>query len=333
MSTIMYKFKASTNFQSISMPGSSARLFDVKRAIVKDNKLDRSTGGGMQIEFDLSVKNAMTEEEYTDETMLLPRGTRIIVQRLPAARGQGLLNRIARADAGMNSSVTSSYGNTAAASNGFYTIESARDDDEFVDSNAQNNQSNEEKELAALKAVTDLANTSYQSRSSKPTNFGSSAGAPPQAAASFRPPTQNNFQQRPNADPELRAQEMREAQQAQPGRRRTAGIPRTFLNIPPPAQAAENEDDGIQLQPNRIGFEALVNRGGGQSGMDGGNKRRDLDYALKLTATEIPEHLQCGICAQVVKNAMLIPWDTEGRTTCEICMRVSKTCSNDVSIL
>ena len=73
--------------------------------------------------------------------------------------------------------------------------------------------------------------------------------------------------------------------------------------------------------------------GGGQSGMDGGNKRRDLDYALKLTATEIPEHLQCGICAQVVKNAMLIPWDTEGRTTCEICMRVSKTCSNDVSIL
>jgi hypothetical protein len=49
MSTIMNKFKSNTNFEMTSTPGSSARLFDGKRAIVKDNKLDRSTGGGMQI--------------------------------------------------------------------------------------------------------------------------------------------------------------------------------------------------------------------------------------------------------------------------------------------
>ena len=339
MSTIMYKFKSSTKFETISMPGSSARLFDVKRAIVKDNKLDRSTGGGMQIEFDISVKNAMTDEEYTDENMLLPRGTRIIVQRLPAARGQGLLSRIARADAGMSSGVTMTYGNSAAADNGFYTIQSARDDDEeFVSTNANANiasivqpeaEDSSEKEVAALLAVTEQAGSMYRpntslNRSSQPNKFTPAGGAPPQSSASsFRPPSHSTFQPRPNADPELREQERLLAQQAQPTKKRATGIPRTFLNIPPPAQATDDEEggEGIKLQPNMIGFQALVNRGGGQSGTGGGGKRRDLDYAIKVTATEIPEHLQCGICAQVVKNAMLVPWDTEGRTTCELCMR------------
>jgi hypothetical protein len=339
----MYKFKSSTKFETISMPGSSARLFDVKRAIVKDNKLDRSTGGGMQIEFDISVKNAMTDEEYTDENMLLPRGTRIIVQRLPAARGQGLLSRIARADAGMSSGVTMTYGNSSAADNGFYTIQSARDDDEEFVSTTVNTNSNattasdppepedsSEKEFAALLAVTDQANAMYRpntslSRSSQPNKFTpAGSGAPSQSnAQSFRPQSHSTFQARPNADPELREQERLLAMQAQPTKRRATGIPRTFLNIPPPAQATEDEEggEGIKLQPNMIGFQALVNRGGGQSGTGAGGKRRDLDYALKLTATEIPEHLQCGICALVVKNAMLVPWDTEGRTACEMCMR------------
>jgi len=323
------------------MPGSTARLFDVKRAIVKANKLDRSTGGGMQLEFDISVKNAMTDEEYTDENMILPRGTRIIVQRLPAARGQGLLARIARADAGMHSGVAMTYGNVAAAENGFYTIQSTReDDDEFVSIKSNANvanvpeesdaaQDSEEKELAALKAVTDQAGSVYRSnnslvRSLQPSKFGAtvSDGQPSQsAAAPFRAPT-HSYQPRPNADPELREQERILAQQAQPTKRRATGIPRTFLNIPPSANSVEDEEsEGIKLQPNVIGFQALVNRGGGQSGSSLVSKRRDLDYALKLTATEIPEHLQCGICAQVVKNAMLVPWDAEGRTACELCMR------------
>jgi hypothetical protein len=323
------------------MPGSTARLFDVKRAIVKAKKLDRSTGGGMQLEFDISVKNAMTDEEYTDENMLLPRGTRIIVQRLPAARGQGLLARIARADAGMHSGVAMTYGNVAAAENGFYTIQSTgEDDDEFVSMKSNADvanilaesdaaQDSEEKELAALKAVTDQAGSVYRSnnslvRSLQPSKFGATGidGQPSQSAvAPFRAPT-HSYQPRPNADPELREQERILAQQAQPTKRRATGIPRTFLNIPPSANSVEDEEsEGIKLQPNIIGFEALVTRGGGQSGSSIGSKRRDLDYALKLTATEIPEHLQCGICAQVVKNAMLVPWDAEGRTACELCMR------------
>lgn len=339
-STILYKFRAQTNFEQISLPGSSARLFDIKRAIVAAKRLDKT--GGMQIEFDLSVRNAMTEEEYTDENMLLPRGTRVIVQRLPAAKGQGILARIARADAGMSTTVTARYGNQDAADGGFYTIQSHKDDDEFVRSTNLPSQSpaeeetSEEKELAALKAVTEKTSGSVYSSSShakmsQPTKVGPSALGMVPPPPSFGKPQSAPFQQhpvvsnRPNADPELREQERLAAQAGQPKKRAT-GIPRTFLSISAssPAEGEDRNDEEagsgtIKLQPNTIAFEALINRGGGQSGSSG--RALDLDYALKLTATEIPEHLQCGICGQVVKNAMLVPWDPEGRTTCEMCMR------------
>jgi len=191
-SAIMYKFRAGTKFEALSMPGASARLFDVKRAIVKAKKLDKSSGGH-QLEFDLSVKNAMTHEEYDDESMLVPRGSRLIVQRLPAARGHGLLAKIERVDAGITSGITHvSYGNTAAADRGFYTIESNNgDEDEFVDVQAPENKQSEvkvleegdntEKELAALMAVTDQAGSIYRpntsiSRSTQPEKFMSGLG-------------------------------------------------------------------------------------------------------------------------------------------------------------
>ena len=103
---------------------------------------------------------------------------------------------------------------------------------------------------------------------------------------------------------------------------RTTGIPRTFLSLsapaPTPAEGDNTEEEDAeggagggglasQLNPNQHVFQALINRAGGQSIGGEAGKRRDLDYALKLTATSIPEHLQCGICHSVVKSAMLVP--------------------------
>ena len=132
-------------------------------------------------------------------------------------------------------------------------------------------------------------------------------------------------------------------------KKRATGIPRTFLTLgaagnPPPTapegggqgagDGGGGEDNGggeennqpqgnlaAQLQPSAQAFQALVRTGGGQS-LSSSTRRRDLDYALKLTATSVPEHLQCGICHTIVKSAMLVPWDTaEGRSTCESCIR------------
>jgi protein MPE1 len=358
-STILYKFRSGTTFEALPLPGSAARLFDVKKAIVQAKKLDQSGGGGM--EFDLSVRDATTQEEYVDETQLLPRGTRLIVQRLPAAKGHGFLSRLAR----------NPYGGTTTSGgpahhqqqqphhppSDFFTIESRGhdEDEEFVSSSANtaNNNSNEEMELAALRAATDTANQSSVMGGMRP-SMGGGAGrggggrghhhhhAPP--AGSGPPPRRGghagggNFvpRQCPNADPELREQE----KQLLPKKRAT-GIPRTFLNLsgPPPTGATDGSNadgsasggDGAgtgggasMLQPNAIGFEELVQRGGGQSETVSGTKR-DLEYAIKLTATVVHEYLQCAICHKVVKDAMILPWDPEGRTTCETCIRDALT--------
>jgi hypothetical protein len=320
-STILYKFRSGTTFEALPLPGSAARVFDVKKAIVKAKKLD--SGGSM--EFDLSVRNADTNEEYANESMLLPRGTRLIVQRLPAARGHGFLSRMARnehAGAGPPGNAQHQPVAPGSAPSGFYTIESrAGDDDEFV----QSGPGDEEKELAALQAVTNM-------QTGGPAMAGGYAGPPgggPPRGGAGGPggrqggPPKQHFN-RPNADPELRDQE----KQLMPKKRAT-GIPRTFLNLSAPPQTdgnkeGENESIVPLLQPNTLGFQELLNRGGGQSANTLGT-RRDLDYALKLTATTIPEHLQCGICNGVVKNAMLLPWDPEGRTACETCIRDALT--------
>ncbi|KAL7531230.1 hypothetical protein ACHAXR_003917 [Thalassiosira sp. AJA248-18] len=348
-STILYKFRSGTTFEPLPLPGTSARLFDIKRAIVRAKKLD-SSSSNTSLEFDLAIQNATTNEVYEDESMILPRGTRVIVRRVAAERGRGILSRMAQQGGG--APAPAAMGGNAAARDGFYTIRS-RDreaDDEFLDSEPPPPQAaaavvDESKELEALKAVTDQAGTMYGSASSMmppqrnprdPRIAGQGAPPPPHFA---KPPpfannNNNNRHNRPNADPELRQQEMMNMP-PQPKKRAT-GIPRTFLNLTaPPAPAAteggeaggegddpaaQGGDLAAQLQPSAQAFQALVNRSGGQS-LSSASKRRDLDYALRLTAMSIPEHLQCGICHGIVKNAMLVPWDTEGRPTCESCIR------------
>mmetsp|Transcript_118570 Transcript_118570/g.242301 ORF Transcript_118570/g.242301 Transcript_118570/m.242301 type:complete len:782 (+) Transcript_118570:367-2712(+) len=353
-STILYKFRASSTFEALPLPGSAARLFDVKKAIVKANKLDVGS-----MEFDLAVRNADTNEEYADESMLLPRGTRIIVQRLPATRGQGFLARMARNEHG--GGVGGGHQQHQQHPNGYYTIDNRtreNEEEEFVDSSsgggARASESNDDKELAALRAVTSMqpdGPTMIGGRSAMMGGHRGGRGGPPQPAGmggpqgGSKPPSfgnsgasshhngssNNNNKQggtghfRPNADPELREQEKK----LMPKKRAT-GIPRTFLNLSAPPQTDGNKEGGEGdqqtplLQPNKQGFKELVSRGGGQSESTAGT-RKDLDYVLKLTSTTVPEHLLCAICNTVVKNAMLLPWDSEGRTVCETCIRDALT--------
>eukprot|EP00531_Pseudo-nitzschia_arenysensis_P009959 CAMPEP_0116141810 /NCGR_PEP_ID=MMETSP0329-20121206/14574_1 /TAXON_ID=697910 /ORGANISM="Pseudo-nitzschia arenysensis, Strain B593" /LENGTH=746 /DNA_ID=CAMNT_0003637005 /DNA_START=348 /DNA_END=2588 /DNA_ORIENTATION=+ len=334
-STILYKFRASSTFEALPLPGSAARLFDVKKAIVKANKLDAGS-----MEFDLAVRNADTNEEYGDESMLLPRGTRIIVQRLPAARGQGFLARMARNEHG--GGIGNSYHQPQHPS-GYYTIDNRtreNEEEEFVDSSAGagDAQSNDDKELAALRAVTSMqpdGPTMVGGRSAMMGGHRGGRGGPPQPAGMGGPqggskPSFNNMANnnkpggsshfRPNADPELREKPAT--------KKRATGIPRTFLSLSAPSQTDGGEGEGDQqtplLQPNKQGFKELVSRGGGQSESTAGT-RRDLDYVLKLTSTTVPDHLKCAISNTLVKNPVLLPWDSEGRTVSESLIRDALT--------
>ena len=309
------------------------------------------------MEFDLSIENATTNEVYDDEQMILPRGTRIVVRRVAAERGRGILSRIASQGMGGGGAAAAGIGGAAAIKDGFYTIRSndREEEDEFLDTNTAvpapssamyppplasgNSEVDETKELEALMAVTNqsaassmTSTTGGMNRPRDPRLAGQ--GMPPQ----FAKPPPKNTNNRPNADPELRQQEMLLAMGAGGAqvKKRATGIPRTFLTLGNTNNAeggdavgggeggGEGEEikgslDG-KLQPSAQAFQALVKTGGGQS-LSSTSGRRDLDYALKLTATSVPEHLQCGICSKIVTNAMLVPWDPEGRPVHESCIR------------
>lgn len=342
-SIILFKFRSNPNFEPLHLPGTSARLFDVKRGIVRAKKLDC---GGTP-EFDLSVKNAATNEEYLDESMLLPRGTRVIVQRRPAVSGRGLLARITQSETGGVSSSVMNTSNNSHSNSNYYTI-NIRDrdeEDEFVDNDEEDESSKlqseappeEETELAALKAVMDEGSNLYRpggAIGNKTWTMG--GGSMP--AGSGMPQKQPHYQRhqkhhvRPNADPELREQEQRQ----QPKKRAT-GIPRTFLQFETGTNADNDENEAglnddktmdvaggglARIQPSTAGFAELIAHKGGQSS---GHPTRSIDYALKITSTVIPKNLQCGICSGLVKNAMFLHWDEEGRTACETCIRDALT--------
>ena len=135
-STILYKFRSGTSFEPLPLPGTSARLFDIKKAIVNAKKLNSSSSNNTSLEFDLSIQNATTNEVYDDESMILPRGTRIVVRRVAAERGKGILSRMAMGGLGAQvGGASSSSTSNNAVKDGFYTIRS-RDretEDEFLD--------------------------------------------------------------------------------------------------------------------------------------------------------------------------------------------------------
>jgi len=312
MSNILFKFRSGTNFESLPLPGTSASLFDIKRAIVKVKKLEKAG----KLEFDLSIRNANTSEEYTDDNGLLPQGSRLIVHRLPAPRGMGLLERIAKSDMGMTQRSSKSH---QVDHSRFYEICSREDDEEFIKENNNYKDEDDKNELEKLQTVMDLykpnptlhvstSSSSYRIGISNHVNSGTNS---------------NTQRPRLNADPEIRNEEQR----IQQPKKRATGIPRTFLNFEENSGAAtetKNEENNettsnktMKLQPNSLGFQELISRGGGKST----HSSKNLDYALQLTSTSVPDYLKCGICGNIVKDAMLLPWDTEGRTACETCIR------------
>lgn len=58
-STVKFKFKSAREFDTISFPGNSIKLLDLKRAIVEHKKLHQG------MEFDLNIVNDKTKEGRT----------------------------------------------------------------------------------------------------------------------------------------------------------------------------------------------------------------------------------------------------------------------------
>ncbi|KAI6113022.1 DWNN domain-containing protein [Pisolithus sp. B1] len=83
-SCVFYRFKSQKDESRITFDGTGISVFDLKREIILANNLGKAN------DFDLYVYDASTQQEYRDDTQIIPRSSSVIVKRLPAQRpGKG----------------------------------------------------------------------------------------------------------------------------------------------------------------------------------------------------------------------------------------------------
>jgi protein MPE1 len=83
-STIFYRFRSQKNTSRILFDGTGITVFDLKKEIIAENKLGDGTG------FDIRLYNNDTNEEYSDDTLVIPRSTSVVARRSPPSRpGKG----------------------------------------------------------------------------------------------------------------------------------------------------------------------------------------------------------------------------------------------------
>ncbi|RAL07556.1 cleavage polyadenylation factor subunit MPE1 [Aspergillus homomorphus CBS 101889] len=83
-SSVHFKFKSQKEPSRVTFDGTGISVFELKREIINQSRLGDGT------DFELSVYNEDTGEEYDDDTSIIPRSTSVIARRLPASRpGKG----------------------------------------------------------------------------------------------------------------------------------------------------------------------------------------------------------------------------------------------------
>ncbi|BCR94199.1 cleavage polyadenylation factor subunit MPE1 [Aspergillus luchuensis] len=83
-SSVHFKFKSQKEPSRVTFDGTGISVFELKREIINQSRLGDGT------DFELSIYNEDTKEEYDDDTSIIPRSTSVIARRLPASRpGKG----------------------------------------------------------------------------------------------------------------------------------------------------------------------------------------------------------------------------------------------------
>jgi protein MPE1 len=79
-SWVLFKFKSSKEPTKINFDGTGITVFELKREIITVSHLGDGT------DFDLLIYDEGSNEEYTDDTAIIPRSSMVIARRIPASR-------------------------------------------------------------------------------------------------------------------------------------------------------------------------------------------------------------------------------------------------------
>ena len=75
--SVHYKFKAAIGYDTLPVDGINISLLELKEAIIQQKHLGKGR------HFDLQITNAETNEIYTDDKILIPKNSSLIVARIP----------------------------------------------------------------------------------------------------------------------------------------------------------------------------------------------------------------------------------------------------------
>ncbi|KAK6639148.1 hypothetical protein RUM43_007418 [Polyplax serrata] len=80
--SVHYKFKSALEYDTVTFDGLHISVKDLKRAILRQKRIGKTS------DFDLQVTNAQTKETYSDENVLIPKNASLIVARVPLTQQQ-----------------------------------------------------------------------------------------------------------------------------------------------------------------------------------------------------------------------------------------------------
>ncbi|KAJ9083195.1 Protein mpe1, variant 3 [Entomophthora muscae] len=304
MSMIHYKFRSAKDFSCILFDGQALSLFELKRDILIANRLKGT-------DFDIILSNAQSDEDYSEDSQLIPRNTSVYVRRVPARAG------------GTNAQHYLTDNNVLTLLNHPMNSDYQGDSDSFVEVGIKlgfkgNNISNMlpvslnnvlpgESEEDKLQALLNQSSIPWnQSSTTTPSGGQKWANSYSAKNAAFQgKPTSANyichrcgikghFVQNCSSSSDRRS--------TQPEIKRTTGIPRSFLkNIGsiPDGKGAMITNDGalVVAKTNEAAWKKiqLNQRGSGISAEE-----------LRETAP-VPPHLECDICTLLLTNAVSAP--------------------------
>ncbi|MCJ1310825.1 hypothetical protein MMC25_004492 [Agyrium rufum] len=242
-SSVYFKFKSQKDLSRVTFDGIGISVFDLKRAIINTSKL----GDGS--DFELILLSEDTNEEYDDDTTIIPRSTTVIARRLPATRpGKGGAARYVSG----NAPVTAKNSYRTESKN----VPNSRGPAAGSKSNLSETQTEEERIAAVLQMGADQWEQQQQEMANATPVHRGGPGRKPPTNVPDRPPPSGYVCYRcgekghwiqvcpTNDDPNW---------DNRPRIKRTTGIPRSFLKVVEKPTALNNDGTFDELkQPSGV---------------------------------------------------------------------------------
>ncbi|QLG72182.1 hypothetical protein HG535_0C05360 [Zygotorulaspora mrakii] len=238
-STIFYRFRSQRDTNRILFDGTGLTVFDLKREIIHENKLGDGT------HFQLRLYNPDTNDEYDDDSQVIPRSSSVVARRSPAVRA------FSANGGGMSKGSSASLGNAARyvtgkprvlqkkqssgiTSNGSGKVNGVTEEERIANmfADQENQWEQTQQEMSSATPVF------YKSQNNGP-NSGENEGLPPPGYMCYRCGARDHWIKNcpTNSDPNFEGKRIR----------RTTGIPKKFLK-------------SVEIDPNNITAEEMAQR-------------------------------------------------------------------------